>query len=588
MDPKPIDIKYAVKMVSEDEDTFTVGGMGVVFGGQDLYGDQFNKSTDFMQDDMSATPPVLFDHAQGEIKGVIGSVVKMELLDAGIWFESQIEKSKEYAAQILELVQSGRLGYSTGTVGHLAEKLDGMIKRWPIAELSLTTSPAEPRTLGVEFLKGIGLQVPELVTGTESTEDGNVKVEDAAPITEVQDNPQPIEVKSIMTDEQRAAMEVKFLADEKAAVEAAEAKRFEDAVGVAVKGYIDSQNQVQTPEGGIVTKSAAINTITKPGGDHEGADAFKHWMKTGQENYYTKGQRPEWNEPEAGGTKAAYAEGGATTGGVLVPKDLYAQIIEKRDETSIPHAAGALIINTSRDSVQVPSEATTAAFALKAEAAAVAESNGTLNDDTVTVYKWTALSKASTEVLEDEAANLDQWIVNMFGRAAADVYNQYSLVGTGSGQPEGIFVGGTAISPVAAATGALTAAELITAYHTLPSPYTDGASWITRNSTLGSLRALTSNPFSFNPTPQGDQASGGLYGKDVHISDHVPAMAANVKAIAICNWNYYSLVERSGMTISRNPYLFEENDQVGFFARIRWGGMVSIAEAIQYLPMAAS
>jgi len=587
MDPKPIDIKYAVKMVSEDEETFTVGGMGVVFGGQDLYGDQFNKSTDFMQDDMSATPPVLFDHAQGEIKGVIGSVVKMELLDAGIWFESQIEKSKEYAAQILELVQSGRLGYSTGTVGHLAEKLDGMIKRWPIAELSLTTSPAEPRTLGVEFLKGIGLQVPELLPGTESAESGNAKPEVAIPIVANTSNIKTNEVKTIMTDEQRAAMEVKFLADEKAAVEAAEAKRFEDAVGVAVKGYIAAQTE-QTPEGGILTKSAAIKKVSEVGGSHDGSGEFKHWMRTGQENHYTKSQQPTWDEPSGGGTKAAYAEGGPTTGGVLVPKDLYAQIIEKRDETSIPHAAGALIINTSRDSISVPAENASAAFALKAEAAAVAESEGTLLDDTVTVYKWTALSKASTEVLEDEAANLDQWIVNMFGRAAADVYNQYSLVGTGSGQPEGIFVGGTAISPVAAATGALTAAELITAYHDLPSPYADGASWITRNSTLGSLRALTSNPFSFNPTPQGDQASGGLYGKDVHISDHVPAMAANVKAIAICNWNYYSLVERSGMTISRNPYLYEANDQVGFFARIRWGGMVSIAEAIQYLPMAAS
>jgi HK97 family phage major capsid protein len=62
----------------------------------------------------------------------------------------------------------------------------------------------------------------------------------------------------------------------------------------------------------------------------------------------------------------------------------------------------------------------------------------------------------------------------------------------------------------------------------------------------------------------------------------VLAIATTVKSICIGNWDYYSLVERSGMTVSRNPYLYEANDQVGFFARIRWGGMVSIAEAFQY------
>jgi hypothetical protein len=57
-------------------------------------------------------------------------------------------------------VQKGKLGYSTGSVAHLVERLEGNIKRWPVYELSLTPTPAEPRTLGVEYLKGLGVVIP--------------------------------------------------------------------------------------------------------------------------------------------------------------------------------------------------------------------------------------------------------------------------------------------------------------------------------------------------------------------------------------------------------------------------------------------
>ena len=50
----------------------------------------------------------------------------------------------------------------------------------------------------------------------------------------------------------------------------------------------------------------------------------------------------------------------------------------------------------------------------------------------------------------------------------------------------------------------------------------------------------------------------------------------------IGNWSFYALVERSGLVVSRNPYLYQANGQVGFFVNARWGGDVLQSEAFQY------
>lgn len=123
---------HAIKILSETDDVALVGGYGVVFGGRDLQGDTFSADTDYMTQHASDKMPVLYDHAMGDIKSVIGTVTKVEAQNSGIWMESEIRKGKQYAKQILELIRSGVLGYSTGSVAHLVERLEVQIKRWPI------------------------------------------------------------------------------------------------------------------------------------------------------------------------------------------------------------------------------------------------------------------------------------------------------------------------------------------------------------------------------------------------------------------------------------------------------------------------
>ena len=152
---------YAVKILNQDEDTATVGGYGVVFGGVDLEGETFDADTDFMPD-LVPVKLVMYDHGfQEKVRHTLGNAQET-IHEAGIWVEAQLDRHKEYVKEILELVEQGVLGWSSGSVGQLITREGKAIKRWPIVEYSLTPTPAEPRTLGVERIKQLAKVNPDL------------------------------------------------------------------------------------------------------------------------------------------------------------------------------------------------------------------------------------------------------------------------------------------------------------------------------------------------------------------------------------------------------------------------------------------
>jgi len=72
----------------------------------------------------------------------------------GIWAETVLDLADEYEKVIYEMVQAGKLKWSSGTAARLARReTDGKISRWPIVEGSLTPTPMEPRLPAVMPLK---------------------------------------------------------------------------------------------------------------------------------------------------------------------------------------------------------------------------------------------------------------------------------------------------------------------------------------------------------------------------------------------------------------------------------------------------
>ena len=139
----------AVKFIDHAEGV--VEGIGVPFGGpiegKDLYGESFVASTDFSLDWFPENRPLLYEHGLDDAIGAspVGAVKAIDEREEGLWIQAQLKKSHDYYAAISELIDDGALGFSSGSVPHLVKVGDGgVIRKWPIIEVSLTTSPANP------------------------------------------------------------------------------------------------------------------------------------------------------------------------------------------------------------------------------------------------------------------------------------------------------------------------------------------------------------------------------------------------------------------------------------------------------------
>jgi hypothetical protein len=75
----------------------------------------------------------------------------IKMTDNGLWYEAQLDLADEYAKMIYDLAKKGKLGFSSGAASHMVERTpmgkSFEIKRWNLAEASLTPQPAESRNM---------------------------------------------------------------------------------------------------------------------------------------------------------------------------------------------------------------------------------------------------------------------------------------------------------------------------------------------------------------------------------------------------------------------------------------------------------
>ena len=121
----------------------------------DLERDYFTKATDFgmeFSDGSSHKLGLYYNHGMDPVvktKKIGYGTIKMT--DNGLWYEAQLDMADEYAKMIYELAKKGKLGFSSGAASHMVDRepmgKSYEIKRWNLAEASLTPQPAESRNM---------------------------------------------------------------------------------------------------------------------------------------------------------------------------------------------------------------------------------------------------------------------------------------------------------------------------------------------------------------------------------------------------------------------------------------------------------
>ncbi|MCK9357090.1 MAG: phage major capsid protein [Dehalococcoidia bacterium] len=540
----------AIKVVGSTDTSFTLGGYGVVYGGADLEGETFTPQTDFWLDRLSATPPVLYQHGQDRrLKSHTLGRARVEAQDAGLWVETQIALADEYAEAIRELAEKGKLGWSSGAVGHLTARSGKTITVWPIAEFSLTPTPAEPRTLGVHELRSLAETEPNVkALLPEAGEEPAVGATGGAVKAETT-------IVSVVTRE-----DPKMEEEVKATPQLDVAAIVEMAVSKAI---------AQLREQPAVEK--AFN-VAPEGKDHPETKDFGDWCVAVMRQD-TKRLSSVYQS-----YKAALSEETGTVGGYLVPPEFSQQIMRVALDTAIVRPRATIIpmggrefnmpvLNYSGTTADQPHMLGGVVATWTEEAGAKTETEPTFETLKLMYHELSGYCVASNMLRQDAGPALAQLLTQLFGEAISWYEDIAFLQGTGSGQPLGIFKGGAILAEVAA-THTLVYSD-VTSMMAMFKPRTpNGGTWVIHPGIYQHLLEMTDGTTTglvWQPNAR-DGVPNRFFGKEIIVSDRIPIAPAGTSAstlggLLLADFSYYLIGARTGLQIDFSEHYKFVNNQ---------------------------
>lgn len=510
---------------------YMVKGKGIVYGGFDLTKDRFTPDTDLGGSRPFEGMPVFYDHALGGIKSQIGMVKAWTPTDDGIDVEIELDRRHKYADHVMKLVESGALGLSTGAVSHLVERQPVKggyeIKRWHVAEISLTPEPAEPRT---------------------ATE---VKSKEADSVSMATDDATPDDTLDTQTE---SLEETKAMPNgiDNARIDEPQVKSLPAA---PAENPFDSNEYYQAYKRYMSVKSP----IEKA---DDSADVFTT-LRNATKAYAVKTQ----------------TEGTNNDGGFTVPTAINRDVIARRDDASLLGQFNFTRITTDTWKVVVPAQSTKAVPAIVGEGVtATASEPNIANTKTIQLYKDTLEFAITEELMADTASNYEQFLMAEIARAMAVSVNKFIITGTGSGEPYGIYARVT--NDVALGATTATSAQILSVSTGINGAYmTNGETgWVMRNATWGVARGLDlANTGMLLTSMEGGVRR--IESWPVALSESVQAYGVSAnEPLIFGNFSYYAFAERTaGVQIER-----DYNPRTGvtyMIAKWRFGGDVTQPEA---------
>ena len=272
-------------------------------------------------------------------------------------------------------------------------------------------------------------------------------------------------------------------------------------------------------------------------------------------------------------------------GGYLVPEEFENQIVRGIDETNIIRSI-AKVITTAHDR-KIPVAVGHSVATWTEENAAFTESNPSFGQKQIDAFKLTDLIRVSTELLQDSAFNVEDYIIREFSYAFGVAEEQAFCVGTGTNQPTGIFTenGGEVGFTTSSAT-VITIDDVISLIYSLKAPYRKNAVFLMNDATVGLIRKLKdgNGAYLWQPSVQTGQPDK-ILGFDVYTTPFAPAIAGGALPIAFGDFQNYWIGDRGGKTVQRLNELYATNGQVGYVATERVDGKVILPEAMKLLKM---
>lgn len=354
---------------------------------------------------------------------------------------------------------------------------------------------------------------------------------------------------------------------------------------------------------GLLTKAvedtkASIDALKIGGGGQLGnpaaaqhRDAFLNWMRRGA-------------EPDAGmrslEVKAALTTDSDPDGGYLVPEQtdstisrVLMRVSAMRSMARVIRTGGgpfSLLVNQGGAGAGWVAEKDARPETATPKLSALTPPNGEL-------YANPAATQRS---LDDAAFNVETWLADEIAVVFAEQEGAAFITGDGTEKPRGILayptvanasyawgsvgfvVSGAASAFLTPTTTASPADAIADLYYALRAGYRDGASFLTSDATLGTIRKFKDGNGTWLWAPPTADMPATILGKPVMTDDNMPAVAANAFPVAFGNFSRGYLINDIGSTrVLRDPYT--NKPYVMFYTTKRVGGGITNFEAIKLL-----
>ena len=318
-----------------------------------------------------------------------------------------------------------------------------------------------------------------------------------------------------------------------------------------------------------------MSTTEKPEKTGRASEAYKQAMLTALRTNFRQ-------------VSNVLSEGVDANGGYLVPEEYDHRLIDILDEENVMRKLGTRITTSGEHKINIA--ATKPAAAWIEEGGALTFGDATFDQIILDAHKLHVAIKVTEELLYDNAFNLENYIMQQFGKALANAEEDAFINGTGTGQPLGILAatGGADVGVTAKSATAITADELIDLIYSLKRPYRKSAAFLLNDQTLAAIRKLkdTYGQYLWQPSLQAGEPDR-ILGYAAYTSPYFPAVAAGKPAVAFGDFSYYNIGDRGTRSFAELKELFAGNGMVGFVAKERVDGKLVLPEAVKLLKMKA-
>lgn len=301
-----------------------------------------------------------------------------------------------------------------------------------------------------------------------------------------------------------------------------------------------------------------MSTTEKPEKTGRASEAYKQAMLTALRTNFRQ-------------VSNVLSEGVDANGGYLVPEEYDHRLIDILDEENVMRKLGTRITTSGEHKINIA--ATKPAAAWIEEGGALTFGDATFDQIILDAHKLHVAIKVTEELLYDNAFNLENYIMQQFGKALANAEEDAFINGTGTGQPLGILAatGGADVGVTAKSATAITADELIDLIYSLKRPYRKSAAFLLNDQTLAAIRKLKDNygQYLWQPSLQAGEPDR-ILGYAAYTSPYFPAVAAGKPAVAFGDFSYYNIGDRGTRSFAELKELFAGNGMSALSPRSAW------------------